>query len=116
MAAATFDPALLTDRDFVRDQLGDIYTEHPLRFDPTYDFYIAEFGRDEAVVRIARGLVAEYAIQPIRTTEDGVDLDFSQRLEAWKYIIAQGQITSTSGVSSSTASGGSASVPTVARW
>lgn len=91
MGQATWNPALVSLRDEARLRLGDTNAEHALRDDATYDALITKYGLNTAVVVLAQGLVAEYGQLPVRVDENGVTLDFSERLRAWQYIVTQAQ-------------------------
>ena len=119
MGAATFNPALSTERDEARLRLGDTDTEHALRDDATYDALISKYGLEGAVTLLAQGLVAEYGQYPTRTDENGVTLDFTERLTAWRFIVSQaGRAPAPLVFLAETAPGAGASVSLVtrARW
>jgi len=87
--AATFDNALTTARDRLRLRLGDVETEHALLDDATYDGAVDEYGENGAAAFLASSLVAQYGQYPVTTDENGVTLDFSERLKAWQWVAAQ---------------------------
>ena len=87
--SATFSPSLATARDRLRMRLGDVDTEHALLADETYDGAISQYGENGAAAFLAAALVAEYGQYPTRTDENGVTLDFTDRLRAWQWVVEQ---------------------------
>lgn len=86
---ATFDIGLGQSRDRVRLRLGDVDTENALLDDATYDGAIAQYGENGAASFLAASLVAQYGQYPVVTDDNGVTLDYSERIKAWQWVVAQ---------------------------
>lgn len=88
MGQATYDAGLSTAKDRLRRLLGDVDPEYPLLDDATYDGAVSQYGEAGAAVFLAESLAAEYAQLPVRTDDNGVALDFSERVRTWQALAA----------------------------
>lgn len=114
---ATYDPNVATAKDRLRRRLGDTFTETPILADETYQGAIDLYGgsaddapnlpaENAALVFLAASLVAEYAAYPVRVDENGVTLDFSERVKGWQYVVSQAQTSPSYPTTSAPASWG----------
>lgn len=87
----TYDPALSTDRDWMRYRLGDTDDANPIAPDATYDAVLAD--ADDwrlAAARMARSFASTYASKPQGlTADDGSGLRYGDRAKAWLSIAAE---------------------------
>lgn len=88
---ATYDETLPTDKDKARSLLGDTDVEpdaNALHSDEHITAVLAlEGSLNAAVVYLAKELIAKYAQEPIKITEQGRTIDLSERLRAWRGIV-----------------------------
>lgn len=87
----SFNPLLLTDKDIIRDLLGDTDSASELRTDAYIDANITRLGSMEAaLVWTARSLIAEISQQPVKIRlSDGLSVDYSARIPGWQSIVIQ---------------------------
>jgi hypothetical protein len=97
---ATYDPTLATVKDRLRFRLGDSDPGEFLLSDEEIAAVLSLKADDEdsALLYLAKGLIRRYSREPVRTSADGVTMDFSDRLKAWQEIVAEGSQTVTSGL------------------
>ncbi|MGV3617916.1 MAG: hypothetical protein ACO1SV_21535 [Fimbriimonas sp.] len=94
MADGSYDPGLSTDRDRLRRELGDVGTlkddagaEVYLVPDATYDAMLRDHGYNEALARLAEGLAAEKAQEPVEYDDEGkVRVRWTDRIKTWLTI------------------------------
>lgn len=84
----TYDPALSTDRDWMRYRLGDTDDANPIAPDATYDAELAAADTWQlAAARMARSFASRYASKPQGlTADDGSGLRYGERHKAWLTI------------------------------
>lgn len=90
-ATATFDPALATDLDRMRDALGDVDTEAPLAPDATYLTRLADVDDDWrlAAAAMARSFASRAAAKPQSLSGEGVGaIAWGDRASRWLKIAA----------------------------
>lgn len=87
----SFDPLLPTDKDIIRDLLGDTDEANELRSDAYILANITRLGSMEAALAwTARSLIAEISQQPVKTRlSDGLSVDYSARIPAWQAILIE---------------------------
>ena len=87
----TFDPALSTDRDWMRQRLGDTDDAAPIVPDATYDAYLADAGSWRlAAAALARSLASAAVNRPRSLTGEGVGaISWGDRAAAWLKIAAE---------------------------
>ena len=87
---ATYKTDLLTVKDRLRFRLGDTDTANALLQDAEYAAaYRIEGTEDKAAVYLAKGLIRKFAQDPVRVVADGVTLDFSGRVSAWRELVQE---------------------------
>jgi uncharacterized iron-regulated membrane protein len=86
--SATFHPELDRALDRVRLLVGDTDSEHPLLDDETYQGVIERYGETEAAAYLATSLASTYGQLPVRVDEQGVTLDYSERVRTWQALAA----------------------------
>ena len=88
---ASFDPALLTDLDRMRDALGDVDVTAPLAPDATYLARLADAGDDWrlAGAAMARSFAARAVTRPEALSGDPGDIRWGNRASKWLAIAAQ---------------------------
>ncbi len=88
--AATFDPTLPTDRDWLRFMLGDVDVSAPLLDDATYDAALARFtDRRAAGAELASGLASRFAQEPDSIAVSGeITLSWRVRVQRWTQLAA----------------------------
>lgn len=87
----SFDPALTTDRDRMRDALDDISDAAPFVPDATYDAYLADAGGDwrYAAAALARRLASRALNSPSSFSLPGdISVSWNDRAAAWLKIAA----------------------------
>ena len=99
----TYDPALPTSRDRVRDQLGDIDVENPIRGDETYDAMLQEYEYDEnkVIARMARAFASQFARNPSSVSiPGGPSVSWSDRVANWRQMAkdAEAAVSVTTGI------------------
>lgn len=88
---ATFNPALLTDLDRMRDALGDTDVTAPMFPDVTYDARLVEMGQAWrlAAAAMARSLASQANAKVQSFSEgDGVSVSWGDRARRWLDIAA----------------------------
>ena len=84
---ATYDPSLPTNRDHLRQLLGDTDTASPLLQDETIDAKLQAFGFTEALAQLADGLASELSQRPDSFKEDGgVEYSWQHRVVQWREL------------------------------
>jgi hypothetical protein len=92
--ASTYDPALATARDRLRRELGDVGTLKDdageslyLIPDATYDAMLSQHGYNESLARLAEGLAAEKAQEPVEYDDEArVRVRWTDRIKTWLAI------------------------------
>ncbi len=85
-------------KDRCRFILGDTDTANPLLTDEeiaaalTYKSSV----ETDALVFLAKGLLARYSRSPVKITQDGQTLDFSERVKTWRELVADAERSATS--------------------
>lgn len=87
--SASYDNTLPTAIDRMRHSLGDTDMTAPLRQDETYEALLATYSETEATAVMAEALAAEYAQQPVRITDEGTTVDWSDRVKTWLALAAR---------------------------
>lgn len=91
---ATFDETLPTDKDRARAILGDTTMTDPLLTDAHISAVISlQGGLAAGVVFLAEELMARYARDPLRTTVEGVTVDYSANVALWRRVADRQQST-----------------------
>lgn len=85
----SFDPLLTTDKDIIRDLLGDTDTANELRTDAYINANLTRLGGlNAALVWVARSLIAEISQQPVKIRlSDGLSVDYSARIPHWQSLV-----------------------------
>lgn len=95
--AATYDDTLPTDKDRARSRIGDTIVDPEsaaLHSDGHIDAVLTAQGSLEpAVVYLATELIARFAGEPVKVTVDGETVDYRDRLDIWRSIVAAAQTT-----------------------
>lgn len=80
----TYNDTLPTDRDAIRAMLGDTDVDALLLSDAHITAVLASEGSATAAAAfLAEELAARFAHEPVRTTGEGVTIDYSGRIDAW---------------------------------
>lgn len=90
--SASYDETLGTDLDYVRFRLGDISVDPESAALYSDEAILAALARtttrDAAISELAAGLIARFAHMPTKWTQPGQSFDFSERIPAWRSLIA----------------------------
>lgn len=96
--SATYDETLSTDTDKARSRIGDTDVTDALMSDEHIDAVLAWRGSvDAAVVYLAQELVARFARNPIRMSDNGTSIDMSENMKVWRQIAGDAQSSAAGG-------------------
>lgn len=97
---ATYDSNSIATvlKDRIRFILGDTDTANPLLTDEEIAAALTYKSNVEAdsLLFLARGLLARYSRSPVKVTQDGQTLDFSERVKTWRELVADAERSATS--------------------
>jgi len=90
--SATFNPALTSNRDWLRFRLGDRDTTAPLFPDATYDAVLVAAGSITAALQtLAAALIAEYSRKPeVVDITGALKAEWKSRLATWQALAGGG--------------------------
>lgn len=87
MPTYTFDPALSTERDWIRVTLGDVDMNAPLVSDEQIAAVrSAALTRDSAILSLAEQVIARLAQEPDSIAEAGITVSYRERLTALRAL------------------------------
>lgn len=98
--AATYSSNLSATKDVIRFRLGDTDVAAALLSDEEIAAVLALKGDDQdaACLTLAKGLLARWSREPVKVEADGTKLDFSERVPAWRELVADIEKQSSGGL------------------
>lgn len=98
MSTYTYDDTLSTDKDKARSQIGDTDITDALMSDEHIEAVLTWKGSVAlAVAYLAQELIARFARDPIRMTDNGATTDMTENMRIWRQLAGDAQAAASGG-------------------